>query len=150
MGKLGTDKRPVTGAVIPPLTAREREHRNHVTDGAPNIARHGTTPKRALDIVPVHPGMHTSTRHADVKHLYGITETTFRAPDASSPDPQDPTIPGKVSAHPAPVVGHRSRTMGQETDVRLPGVHHARGRDNARLAELGRIVLDEAKQTGSR
>src|SRR5260370_24025128 len=77
MGKLGTDKRPVTGAVIGDKTAREYEHADHVA-GEYNIARHGSRPKTALDRAPTHDGM--SLRQLIGQDKGGLGHATEGAP----------------------------------------------------------------------
>jgi hypothetical protein len=96
---------------------------------APKIGRDGRKPKPWLGTaVPAHGGMiHTADTNVGKVHVTGLSrqQTGVLAPDASAPNPQDPTVPGKVRAFAEPVFGQRSRTKADSLAPRQPGRNHA-------------------------
>lgn len=107
-----------------------------------NIARTpGPNSAKGQGAVPTHPSMRNRAGES--------MSTSWRdlAPDASSPNPLAPEVPGKRLTPPQPVFGQRSRIA--DTEGASPGVNHMLnvGRGVDRM--LGRKMIAEALSSGS-
>jgi hypothetical protein len=104
-----------------------------------NLARDGAP--KAHHAVPLHGGATEQQRK-----MTGMGHPIHGAPDASSANPLDPTVPGKRLSAPAASYGQRSRTAGaDEITPHAPGAAHRAKHGNVDF-ELGVAMLREAER----
>ncbi len=107
-----------------------------------NIARSpGINSAKGAGSVPVHANMRSRAGESMATNWRDL------APDASSPNPLDPEVPGKRLTPPQPSFGMRSRIA--DTEGASPGQNHSAnvGRGVDRM--LGRKLIAEALSSGS-
>lgn len=109
------------------ISSRGQEHANSQSG---SIATRSSRAKPSGPS-PIHPGM--SSKQVAGAGIGGMGHPYAGAPDASSSNPMDPTVPGKRLSEPAIAFGMRSRTT--------PGLN-----DDAHR-ELGRLILASATRT---
>ena len=117
---------------------------------APKIGRDGRQPKPWLGTAaPAHGGMmHTADTAQGKVRVSGLSrqQTGVLAPDASAPNPQDPTVPGKNIKPVQPSFGQRSRTKHSDAGPREPGVSHSDGTHGLVLYHaLSQRIIAEAQ-----
>jgi hypothetical protein len=113
-----------------------RQHDRHMTD---SVATRGKP--KAMHPVALHNGM-----TAQQQKMTGLGHPVAGAPDGSSSNPLDKTVPGKTFAPVAAYPGMRSRSHDTAHGGR-PGENHARnvGRGaDSDARDLGARILDEA------
>jgi hypothetical protein len=101
------------------LTSGDLMHAVNVLDHADNIARCGGQPKRFLGEAPAIHGVMFHVENGVMKQSISKIQNAAEAPDGGSPNPQDPTVPGKRFAPVAVHPGMASRSANHETGVAL-------------------------------